>query len=137
MAIDYKTNKYIRSWKIKDGESFTVEYTHSVQLTPVSETYIIDKGRVILVESYFESYGAGLPATTPYKFEITDEGFRIYEINEVIEYLIYRTGAEVANHKLILGDHEYNFLDFSEPRSGIEFKSGRMGILSYMIREVL
>lgn len=137
LAIDYKTNKYIKSWKIKDGEKFTIEYTHSVQLTPVSETYIIDEDEIILIESYFMSYGAGLPATTPYKFQITDKGFRIYEINEIMEYLIYRTGAEIANHKLILQDEEYNFLDFSEPRSGLEFKVGEMGILSYVVKEVL
>lgn len=135
--MDYKTNKYIKSWKINNGESFTIEYTHSVQLTPVSETYTIDGGKIILVESYFKSYGAGLPATTPYKFQITDKGFRIYEINEIIEYLIYRTGAEIANHKLILRDFEYDFLDFSEPRSGVEFKVKKVGILSYIVKEVL
>lgn len=137
LAIDYKTNEYIRSWKIKDGESFTIEYTHSVELTPVSETYIIDKNKIILIESHFKSYGAGLPATTPYKFEITDRGFRIYEINEVMEYLIYRTGAGIANHKLILRDEEYDFLDFTEPRAGLEFKVKKVGILLYMVKEVL
>ena len=137
LAVDFKTNEYIKFWRIKDGESFTIEYTHSVQRTPVSETYIIDKDKIILTESYFQSYGAGLPATTPYEFQITDKGFRVYEINEIMEYLIYRTGGEIANHKLILRDKEYNFLGFTEPRSGVEFKVKKIGILLYIVKEVL
>lgn len=136
LAREIKTNKYIKSWKIKEDESFTIEYIHSVQLTPVSETYIVKKDKIILIESYFNSYGAGLPATTPYKFQITGKGFRIYEINEIMEYLIYRTGAERANHKLILGGREYVFLDFTEPRSGVEFNVKKMGVLTYIVREV-
>ncbi len=108
IASNYKTDEYIKSWKVRDGDSFTVEYTHSVQLTTVTETYIIDGENIILLESYFHSLGgAGLPATTPYKFEITEKGFRIYDINENMEYLVYRTGAERANHKLILKKIKY------------------------------
>lgn len=135
LATDFKTKDYIKSWKIKDGDSFTVEYTHSVQLTPVSEIYTIDKNNIILSESYFQSYGAGLPSTTPYKFEITEEGFRIYEINETMEYLIYRTGAERANHKLILRNKEYNFLEFTEPRVGVEFNIKNISIIRYLVKE--
>lgn len=135
LATNFRTNDYIKSWRIKDGESFIVEYTHSVQLTPVSELYTIDKNNIILSESYFQSYGAGLPSTTPYSFEITEKGFRIYEINEIMEYLIYRTGAERANHRLILRDKEYTFLEFTEPRVGVEFNIQNMSIIRYIARE--
>lgn len=135
LATDFKTKDYIKSWKIKDGESFIVEYIHSVQLTPVSEIYTIGKDNIILQESYFQSYGAGLPSTTPYKFEITEEGFRIYDINEVMEYLIYRTGAVRANHKLIFRDKEYTFLEFTEPRVGVEFNIKNISIIRYIVRE--
>lgn len=135
IASDYKTDEYIKSWKVKDGDSFTVEYTHSVQLTTVTETYIIDGENIILLESYFHSLGAGLPATTPYKFEITEKGFRIYNINENMEYLVYRTGAERANHKLILKNKVYNFLDFSNPRTGVKLNMGKMTLLSYLTKE--
>ena len=137
LTKDYKTNKYIKSWRIRDKESFTVEYIHSVELTPVSERYIIDGNKIILVESYFKSYGAGLPSTTPYEFEITDKGFRIYDINETMEYLVYRTGAERSNHRLILGDREYVFLEFTEPRSGLEFTVKKISVLRYLIKEVI
>lgn len=137
VATDFKTNDYIKSWHIRNGQSFTIEYTHSVQLTPVSETYIINGNNIILMESYFQSYGAGLPSTTPYKFEIKDKGFRIYDINEIMENLVYRTGAERANHKLIINDNEYKFLEFAKPRAGVRFNVKNIMLISYIVREVL
>lgn len=135
LACDYKTGEYYKSWRIKDGDSFTIEYTHSVQLTPVTETYNIDGYNIILKETTFKSYGAGLPATTPYKFEITSNGFRIYDIDELMGYLVYRTGAERANHKLIYDDKDYEFLDFSKARTGVQFKIIKTKIFSHILRE--
>lgn len=132
-ARDFKNNDYLKSWQIQEGASFTVAYTHSVQLCPVTETYIIKNGEIILTETYFESFGAGLPATTPYTFEITDTGYRIYNINNKMNNLVYRTGAERANHQLIYNNKNYRFLDFSKPRTGIEFKVNRVSLLAYII----
>ena len=135
LAFDYKTEEYYKSWRIKDGDSFTIEYTHSVQLTPVTETYNIDGYNIILKETTFKSYGAGLPSTTPYKFEITSNGFRIYDINEKMDYLVYRTGAERANHKLIYENKNYDFLNFSKPRAGVRFKIIKTKFFSHILRE--
>lgn len=139
VAKDYKTEEYIKSWKVKEDETFTVLYTHSVQLTPVTETYRVEEKNIILTDSFFHSLGAGLPATTPYKFRLKDEGFEIYDINQKLEYLVYRTGAERANHKLIFEDKdiEYDFLDFSKPRTGLRFQIDNISILSFILREGL
>lgn len=137
MSHDYKTGQYIKSWKIKDGDQFTVEYTHSVQLTKVTETYLIDHEDIILLESYFHSLGAGLPATTPYDFELTKEGFRIFNIDEKMDYLVYRTGAQRANHRLYINNKIYDFLDFSQPRTGLKLTTGKLNLLSYFIKEGL
>lgn len=137
LASDYKTADYIKSWRIKDGNIFIVEHTHSVQLTTVSEKYLIDGQDIILTESYFQSFGAGLPATTPYKFELVEDGFRIYDINEEMKDLVYRAGAVRANHRLIYNDKQYDFLDFTEPRTGVKFSIDKMPYFIFKIREGL
>ena len=137
MASNFKSDKYLKTWLIKGGQSFTVLYTHSVELCPVTETYIIENEDIILTETYFESYGAGLPATTPYKFEKTDRGFRIYDINKLIEDLVYRTGGVIANHSISFKNNEYKFLDFSSPREGVRLKIKKIPYLQYIMREVL
>ena len=134
-ARDFSTHRYLKSWIMKDDETFTISYTHSVELCPVTETYLIKDREIILTETYFESFGAGLPATTPYTFEMKNNGFRIYNINEVMDNLIYRTGAERANHKLIYKNKTYKFLDFSEPRTGVKFQISGISLLAYIIKE--
>ena len=137
IAYDFRTNEYLKSWRISEEQTFTVVYTHSVQLTPVSEIYLIKDNKIVLIETYFHSYGAGLPSTTPYKFEITDNGFRIYDINEIMNNLIYRTGAVRANHKLLINGKEYKFLDFSEPREGVKLGIKNIAVFKYIIKEGL
>lgn len=136
-ASNYKTQEYLKSWWVKKGDRFYIEYTHSIQLTPVIEIYYIDEnGRIILEESYFHSYGAGLPSDTPYKFEITEDGFRIYDINEEMSNLIYRTGAVRANHEITIGGKTYPFLGFSKPREGVKFEVKKLSLLQYIAKEV-
>lgn len=135
-ARDFRSNEYLRSWRVKEGASFIIAYIHSVELCPVTETYVINDGEIILKETYFESFGAGLPASTPYTFEMKNKGFRIYNIDEVIDNLVYRTGAERANHELIYNNISYKFLDFSKPRTGVEFKVNKVSLLTHIINKV-
>ncbi|NMB27787.1 MAG: DUF1850 domain-containing protein [Tissierellia bacterium] len=135
-ASHYRDGEYLKSWLVKRGDSFSIKYTHSVQLTPVIEAYYIDEeGEIILDESYFYSYGAGLPSDTPYKFETTKNGFRIYDIDELMDNLIYRTGAVRANHKINIKGKTYPFLDFSEPRTGIKFEVEQSFLLQHILKE--
>ena len=133
LASDLDHDKYLKSWKIRD--EFTISYIHSVELTEVREIYDVEAKDIILKETYFKSYGAGLPATTPYEFEITPDGFRIFDINEVIETLIYRTGAVRANHKLIIEDNEYSFLSFSKGQTPVHLEVKNISLLEYLTKE--
>lgn len=102
-------------------KSFSVIYTHSVERTEVVENYRLDQGKLILTDTWFSSYGAGLPATTEYDFEITEDGFHIYNINKIFEEVIYRSGKKLANHRLLIGDLEYKLEDFNSPGQVIIF----------------
>lgn len=134
VAEDYDKGEFLNVWRVKDG--FTIAYTHSVELTEVLEIYGIEEDKIVLEETYFHSYGAGLPATTPYDFEITPDGFRIFNIDETMETLVYRTGAVRANHKLFIEDNEYDFLDFSEGQTAVHFQIEKMSFLEYFTKEV-
>ena len=132
---DMRSEDYLKAWRLEDGDIFTVKYTHSVQLTPVWEVYEIRDGGIFLIETVFQSFGAGLPSTSPYDFEITDQGFRLYNIDMKITDLVYRVGAVRANHILIIREKEYPFLDFAEPTEGIKFKTQKMSLMNYLAKE--
>ncbi|MGO1468855.1 MAG: DUF1850 domain-containing protein [Tissierella sp.] len=137
VAKDFRTEKYLELWRVKEEEEFTIKYTHSVEKSPVTEKYKVYEDEIILLETTFKSYGAGLPATTEYDFELIDDGFRIYNINKKYRDVIYRTGAEIANHEIIIGDKTYEFLDFSKKRAGVRFSTERISLLNYIIKTII
>lgn len=69
-------NSLLRFETTYNGESFTLEFINSVELTPVEEKYIVDKKEgIILEETAFESFGPGLPdPTADSKVHIVMEG---------------------------------------------------------------
>lgn len=47
---------------VEKGDSFSLKYTHSVQKTPVTETFIIiGADELVLDSTIYETYGVGLP----------------------------------------------------------------------------
>lgn len=138
LAQDDRSDAHLGMWRIQTDEPFGIIYTHSVQLSPVTERYHIDKtGDLILDETLFSTYGAGLPATTPYDFEITEDSFRIFNIQLKMDHLVYRTGAVRANHRLLIRDQDIPFITFSSPGQAVEFTSKSAPLLYYVIKEVI
>jgi len=135
VVSDYRSGEILKTWILKE-DKFKVSYTHSVELTEVEEYYEINEGYIILKETIFRSYGAGLPATTKYDFEKTNDGFRIYNIKEKFKELIYRTGAVRADHRLFLNNEEYKFLDFSSPMQAVKFSSRKISFIRYLTRRL-
>jgi len=135
VASDYKSGEILKIWILTE-DNFKISYIHSVELTEVEEYYEIKGKYIILKETTFRSYGAGLPSTTEYDFEQTKDGFRIYNIDKKLEELVYRTGAVRANHKLIINNKQYYFLDFSDPMEAIKFSPDRVSFLRYLTRRL-
>lgn len=131
-AEDFKTGENLKVWQVENGSGFQIHYTHSVEKSLVVEKYKVAENTLKLVETEFKSYGAGLPSTTEDKFEITEDGFRIYDINGNYPSVIYRTGAEGADHRILINNKEDRFLDFSKERAGVEFSIGNMNLLKFI-----
>ena len=133
IAENFKTGEVLKKWILKEN-IFTISYTHSVMLSEVTESYILKDDKIILMESTFKDYGAGLPSSTPYDFKIDEETglFKIFNINKEIDPLIYGTGTERANHKIIIDNENYEFLDFSRPRDSVKLTYKRENRLKYI-----
>ncbi len=134
VVSDMRTGDYVKLWRLGESSEFTVKYTHSVELTPVLEVYEIRGGKIILKETIFQSFGAGLPSTSPYEFDIVENGFRLHDINLEMSDLIYRVGKVRANHLIIIEGNEYAFLDFAEPEEGLRFEAKRMSYLEFITK---
>jgi hypothetical protein len=128
---------YLRIPISLDNE-FTVKYTHSVMKTPVYEHYrVMPDRRILLTETEFSSYGAGLPEKGKYDFEMSSEGFRIYNMNLPFDFIVYRTApAETgADLTLIIHNTEMPFLSFSADRTPVKITVRKDPMWLFKIRE--
>jgi len=121
------------------NDKLSIKYIHSVMKTPVYEHYLVmPDGRLLLTDTEFMSYGAGLPEKNNYDFELTDKGFRVYNMNQPFDFVVYRTapvhtGADIT---LITEKFVIPFLSFSEERTPVRISVKRVPGWIYLSREV-
>jgi hypothetical protein len=93
---------------VDDGTEVTVEYTHSVEKTLVSDVYEVRNGTLVMTHMKFSSYGAGLPSTVP--VTEVDGRYVYYPPERSYDPLRITTGF-VAEHDLIVGDKRYDIAE--------------------------
>ena len=59
---DSNSGKRYGSWQFEEEKEFSVEFIHSVNKSPVRETFTIEKDMIRLKSLRFYSYGAGIPS---------------------------------------------------------------------------
>ncbi|QLG60491.1 DUF1850 domain-containing protein [Halorarum salinum] len=91
-------------------DGFVLEYTHSVEKTPVVETYELRNGSLVMTRMEFSSYGAGLPSTAD--VNRTDDGAFVFEPNAETEEL-YVSPGEIAGHELVVDGERYDLVELS------------------------
>ena len=61
-------------WSLEEGGEFAIEFVHSVNQSPVRETFVIE-GRMIRLQALrFYSYGAGMPSYLEAGQELSRDG---------------------------------------------------------------
>jgi len=61
LTIEKMNGQELISIPIEPGENFTIRYIHSVDISPVYEVFYADeKKRIIIKETYFKMFGAGM-----------------------------------------------------------------------------
>lgn len=90
---------------VESGERIAIEYTHSVEQTPVTDSYLVTEAGLVAYEMAFSSFGAGLPAQA----DTTRQGSQyVYEPPaRQYEQLVVTTGS-IADHELVVGDQRYD-----------------------------
>jgi hypothetical protein len=95
----------LAAFPVEDGSAVTIEYTHSVEKTLVSDVYRVSDGALVDHRMLFSSFGAGLPSEA----DVRREGDR-YVHNPPerrYEQLFVSTGP-IADHDLIVDGTRYD-----------------------------
>ena len=109
---DGRTGERLMLLPIWTGEAFSIRYTHSVNLTPVTDTLRFTGQGLVLESTLFTSYGWGMPVLADgigSHFENTPEGFLITGIDRAqpdVPILL----QQVPDHHLLYRDREISLL---------------------------
>ena len=104
--------KVLLTEPVTDGTTVRLEYTHSVEKTPVADVYVVDGTTLRMTHMEFDSYGAGLPANAPVERAADGRGY-VYELNRTYDRLEVSPG-ERAGHRLVVDDARYDLVERSE-----------------------
>lgn len=115
------TEKILWAAPLKEGEEFQLRYIHSVDLKPVYEVYTNKKGGLLLVESRFKTWGAGLGYMGEGVLSEEDGWTVIRQMERRLANIPLRVGT-IADHTIIYRQKEIVLKKFVPPQSLVNIR---------------
>lgn len=109
--IDKSNNKVLDSYSFENEYCFNIEFTHSVNKSPVIDFYEYKNNKIYVVKTIYYSFGAGVETELEDNEELTygqNGEMIISNIDKIVEPLIYVVGSvydhilTINNQKIIL-----------------------------------
>lgn len=104
-----KTNQLLDIYEFDNEKTFSIEFIHSVNKSPVIDYYIVDdKNNIIVTKTTYFNFGAGVQT------ELNDNEYLEYgnngdmtvnNINKIISPLVYIVGT-VSHHTLNINNKD-------------------------------
>jgi len=112
---------YVRA--VAPGETFVIDFVHSVHRTPVRETYrVAEGGGFVLERVAYESFGVGNPSAPEpgQTFRIVDGTYTIDGLERRLPSIRLRVGRKAADHHIAFGGERIPLTRWVEPGSRLE-----------------
>jgi len=107
---DANSGEQLLATPVEEGTTVALNYTHSVEKTPVRDVYEVHNGSLEMTRMAFQSYGWGLPA----RENVTREnGWFVFDPEGEYEELYVEPGR-VVGHRLRVGDRTYDLVALSD-----------------------
>ena len=138
LVKDIKTNEILLTLPADKGELVDIEFTHSVNLSPVIDRYQLDEKSLILRSTYFKAYGAGIPILDDglgKSFKQTEDGFEINEIDLHRDSIPIMLQA-VPDHRIIYRNKEIHLLDVAKSGTVIVMTVGNVSFFKYYLTQL-
>lgn len=101
----------LATFPVEEGDEVTLEYTHSVERTLVTDVYRISNGALVSDRMLFSSFGAGLPSEAD--VERTGDRFVYYPPEQRHEQLSVSTGP-IADHDLVVDGDRHDLAGMAD-----------------------
>ena len=136
----YDSGKLMLALPIEAGERFRLCFTHSVNLSYVTDEIEWTGKQLITRTSLFTSFGAGMPVIADgigTEMHNTDEGFLITGIDEVQQdNFIPIMLQEVPDHHLLYRDEEISLRDEAQGVAFVKLSVEKVNIVSAFIHNI-
>ena len=100
-------------------ETFELHWIHSIEKEEWYEVYKIVDQELLLEETYFKTFGAGVPNESDTTAEVTEDGFVKYTVNDKYPNL-YLNVSDNVQTKIVQGDQEILLYEIYEPYTAVE-----------------
>lgn len=100
-------------------KTFELHWTHSIEKEEWYEIYEIKEKDLLLTETYFKTFGAGVPNESDTKAEVTEESFVKYTVNDRYPEL-YLNVSDNVKTTIIQGEKEILLYEIYEPYTAVE-----------------
>ncbi|NCB41542.1 MAG: DUF1850 domain-containing protein [Clostridia bacterium] len=133
-----KTGKTICTLPIAEGEILDIQFTHSVNLSPITDRYQIRGATLILQSTVFQTYGAGVPILDDglgKSFAQTEEGFEISGIDlprREIPIML----QQVPDHRIFYRKEMIHLLDFANAGTIIELTVDNISFMKRFLTQI-
>lgn len=128
LIVRNSENRYIcGAYPCSEGSEFTVEFVHSVNLSPVIDTFRAQDGKIRAVSAKFYSFGAGMQTelNPGESFDFTDDGGMIISgLSREYESLSYIVGT-VFDYHLTIGEERVNLRELCGRNAHVELYISR------------
>ncbi|MDR3139837.1 MAG: DUF1850 domain-containing protein [Treponema sp.] len=123
VARDSRSGKKYGSWTLPEGGEFSIEFIHSVNQTPVRDTFKIEKKRIWPVAARFSSFGAGMQTALEEEQAFSREGdfLVITGFTQSYRELNYIVGT-VSDHILWIRDEPVSLRDLCGKNAHVRFR---------------
>lgn len=113
---------------------FCISYTHSVNKGRIRDVYECDGNEIVLVQTHFVSYGAGISEAdeTPGAFfEVEEDSYAIKNIDRRLEKMVMAVGV-IAEHSITIGNREVFLKSLFKEQTSLVFEIKRVSLLGYI-----
>lgn len=123
MLRNGRTGKILTSYPMEEGGEFSVRFIHSVNKSPVEDKYRIENGEIVVYETVYYNFGAGVQTELEDGQTLTygDDGAMIvsgfnkpiadlsYNVSPVYDHVLWVNGEEVSLRQLCGEDRFVSF----------------------------
>ncbi|MEK3887346.1 DUF1850 domain-containing protein [Bacillus sp. FSL K6-3431] len=127
-----KTGKVLAYFPLqKTDRVFHIEYTHSIHLSNVKETYeVLKNGEIQQIELMYEDTSIGMPSNAEdgETFEVMDGRYYIRNMKRTFPSIHMRTAQVVGEHILEVDQTSFSFSRVVEPGSLVIIRVRRLAL---------